>query len=173
MNLADFFGNGCTQRALTRRSVMQKASPVDAGLDRKQSSRPPILDHLHSKSDEDLLTIFRNCVRALTNGPNENAVQVVRGIEQEWQRRLKGSSCDPRPNEGMLAALGYHVGSNGEKLAVRRRILKHVLEGELLVVGSVAYTAEWGRPSTQKRFDKLTRFFTGMLEAARNNPSMT
>jgi hypothetical protein len=152
---------------------MQKASPISTGSESGLSSRPPVLDLLQSKSDADLLIIFKNCVRALAKGPNENAVQVIRGIEEEWQGRLKGWSSDPRPNEGMLASLGYHVGNNGETLAVRRRILKHVLEGELPVVGSVAYTAEWGRPLTQQRFDKLTRFFMNMLDGARNNPGMT
>ena len=150
---------------------MQEALSVKP--ESRQSSRPAILDLLQSKSDADLLIIFQNCVRALAKGTNENAVKVVQGIEREWQRRLKAWSYDPRPSEGMLSALGYHVGNNGEKLAVRRRILKHVLEGELPVVGSVAYTAEWGRPLTRKRFDKLSRFFVNMLEGTGNNPGMT
>lgn len=147
---------------------MEEALPAKS----KQSNRPLVLDLLHSKSDADLLIIFNNCVRTLAKGANENALQVVQGIEHEWQRRLKGWSSDPRPSEGTLAALGYHVGNNGEKLAVRRRILRHVLEGQLPVVGSVSYTAEWGRPLTQQRFDKLTRFFMNMLEGSRNNPGM-
>jgi hypothetical protein len=151
--------------------MQKKALPAKS--ESKQPNRPSVLDLLQGKSDADLLIIFNNCVRTLAKGTNENAVQVVQGIEQEWQRRLKGWSSDPRPNEGMLAALGYHVGNNGEKLAVRRRILKHVLEGELPVVGSVAYTAEWGRPLSRQRFDKLTRFFMNMLEGAGNNPGMT
>jgi hypothetical protein len=73
----------------------------------------------------------------------------------------------------MLAALGYHVGENGEKLPIRRRILRHVVEGELPVVVSISYTAEWGRALTPERLEKLTRFFVGMLEAARGNPDKT
>jgi hypothetical protein len=148
---------------------MTNASPVDVRAAQTQSRRPPVLNHLQSKSDRELLIIFQNCIRALTKGPNEDARQVIGGIELEWQRRAETVSLDPRPAEGMLAALGYHVGINGEKMAVRRRILKHVLEGELPLVGSAAYTAEWGKPLTRARLDKLTRFFYGMLESAQNN----
>ena len=95
---------------------MTNASPVDVRAAPRESGRPPVLDHLQSKSDRDLLIIFQNCIRALTKGPNEDATQVIRGIELEWQRRAETVSLDARPDEGMLSALGYHVGINGEKL---------------------------------------------------------
>jgi hypothetical protein len=152
---------------------MKTVSLVRAMSKDEPLRRPRILDLLPSKNDADLLIIFQNCVRASARGPNEEARQVLLGLEQEWQRRAKSPTFYPPPTEGMLAALGYHVGINGESLAVRQRILEYVLEGELPVVSSVAYTAEWGRPLTRRRFEKLTKFFLGMLEAAQNNRDMT
>ena len=140
----------------------------------REPRRPIILDHLQSKNDEDLLNIFKNCMRALTKGPDEKASLVIDGLEREWKRRLSRSTYSIfRPDTGMLAELGYHVGNNGERLSVRRQILKHVVERELPVVGSVAYTSEWGRPKTRQRVEKLTNFFIGMIESARGNRDMT
>jgi hypothetical protein len=51
-----------------------------------------------------------------------------------------------RPNDGMLATLGYRVGSmNGEK-GLSVGILKHLIERQIPMVGSPAYTEEWGAP---------------------------
>jgi hypothetical protein len=136
--------------------------------------RPVILDRLQSKNDEDLLNIFKNCMRVLAGGPNEEASLVIEGLQREWERRVSRSTYTiVRPNVGMLAELGYRVGNNGERLSVRRQILKHVVERGLPVVGSVAYTAEWGKPKTRERVQKLTNFFVGMIENARGNPDMT
>jgi hypothetical protein len=144
---------------------MQEKSPPT------MAARPAVLQNLDSRTDADLLIIFNNCVRVLAKGAGENAQLVVAAVEKEWQRRAQAWSGDARPSEGMLAALGYHVGNNGESLTVRRRILRHVIEGELPIVGSVAYTSEWGRPGTQRRFEKLLRVLSNMVESARNNPS--
>src|SRR5690242_11538479 len=119
----------------------------------KRAGTPAVLQNLDGRSEADLLIIFTNCARLLAKGPSENAQLVVAAVEKEWQRRAQVWSGDARPNEGMLSALGYHVGNNGESLAVRRRILRHVIEGELPIVGSVAYTSEWGGPGTQTRFE--------------------
>jgi hypothetical protein len=60
------------------------------------------------------------------------------------------------------------VGSvKGEKTPIRRQILSHLLELQLPMVGSPAYTDEWGTPKSPKRYWKLNRF----LESQLNNPS--
>ena len=79
-------------------------------MQEKSPPRPAVLQNLDSRSDADLLAIFNDCIRILAKGENENAQLVVAAIEKEWQRRTQASSSDARPNEGMLAALGYHVG---------------------------------------------------------------
>ncbi|MGJ4913305.1 hypothetical protein ACQR10_06255 [Bradyrhizobium sp. HKCCYLRH2060] len=146
---------------------MQKKTPAGP------ADRPAVLQNLERRSDADLLNIFKNCVRLLAKGENRNAQLVQAAIEKEWRRRIKTWSGDARPSEGMLAALGYHVGNNGESLAVRRRILRHVIEGDLPVIESVAYTNEWGGPGSQQRLEKLMRVLSNMVEGARNNPSKT
>jgi hypothetical protein len=134
------------------------------------AARPAVLQNLNSRSDADLLNIFKNCVRLLAKGENQDAQLVRTAIEEEWQRRAQTWSGDARPSEGMLAALGYHVGNEGESLAVRRRILMHVVEGKLPIIESVAYTSEWGAPGTQKRLEKLMRVLSNMMGHARDNP---
>jgi hypothetical protein len=56
---------------------------------------------------------------------------------------------------------------NGEKTPIRRQVLKLVLEQlQLPIVGSPAYTDEWGEPNSSKRYEKLIRF----LESQLSNP---
>ena len=54
----------------------------------------------------------------------------------------------------------------GQKTPIRRQILKHLLERQLPMVGSPAYTEEWGAPKSSKRYEKLTR----VLESQLSNP---
>ncbi len=131
-----------------------------------------VIENIPKKSDEDLLAIFNNAAKALSKGPNLEAAAVIKAIGDEWKNRLvhvrAGTRSTERPNEGMLATLGYRVGSvNGEKTPIRRQILKLVLEQlQLPMVGSPAYTDEWGEPKSTKRYEKLIRF----LESQLTNP---
>jgi hypothetical protein len=75
----------------------------------------------------------------------------------------------------MLATLGYHVGSvSGERTSVRRKILSRVLEEQLPMVGSPAYTYEWGTPNSAKRYQKLVHVFESQINnpANHNKPNM-
>jgi hypothetical protein len=67
----------------------------------------------------------------------------------------------------MLAEFGYHVGQKGEKTAIRRIILALVVEGELPIVASPAYTAQWGAPNSSQRYRKLINF----LQAQTTKPA--
>jgi hypothetical protein len=72
-------------------------------------------------------------------------------IEREWKKRLelarKGNYKAGTPSEGMLAKFGYHVGAvNGVEIDARRKILRHFVESQLPMVGSPAYSDEWGEP---------------------------
>jgi hypothetical protein len=124
-------------------------------------------------SDEELLNLFTNAIVKLTNEPNAAASSVKAAVEREWKKRLdrarKGRYSPVTPQIGMLATLGYRVGKvNGEKGSVRRKILAHVIEGELPMVGSPAYTDEWGTPRSQERYRKLIHFFDGQLNNSAN-----
>jgi hypothetical protein len=132
-----------------------------------------VIEKIPKMSDEDLLNLFRNAAKSLTKSPNHEAASVIKVIGNEWTKRLDqaraGTSSTERPNDGMLATLGYRVGSvNGEKTPIRRKILELILEQlQLPIVGSPAYTDEWGDPNSSKRYNKLVRF----LESQLTNPS--
>ena len=123
-------------------------------------------------SEKDLFNLFHNATRNLSKAPNIAAETVIAAVASEWQKRLDraraGKYSPVRPNDGMLATLGYRVGSvKGEKTPIRRQIPSHLLELQLPMVGSPAYTDEWGTPKSPKRYWKLNRF----LESQLNNPS--
>src|ERR1700681_4864087 len=108
-----------------------------------------IIEKIPKMNDEELLVLFHNAASMLSTGQNPAAESAVDAVEHEWKKRLEraraGTHLAARPNEGMLATLGYRVGSvNGEKTPNRRRILKQLLERQLPMVGSPTYTDEWG-----------------------------
>src|SRR5258705_9866693 len=112
----------------------------NAGL-RKVGPMPSIITKIPTMTDAELLNLFKNAINKLAIGPNTLAQSVKDNVEREWQRRLNrvraGGYSGTRPKEGMLATLGYHVGSTiGEKTATRRILLAHVIEGELPLVSS-------------------------------------
>jgi hypothetical protein len=124
-------------------------------------------------TDEELLSLFNNASRLISENKNVAAANsTIATIEAEWEKRARAgqpqSNSYGSPAVGMLATLGYHVGSTtGERKAVRRRILKHVMEGFLPLVGTRDYTEGWGPPNSKKRHWKLTQ----VLESQRNNPA--
>jgi hypothetical protein len=131
----------------------------------------PIIPKLR---DDQLLNLFINATRILSARPDVEARRVILAIEHEWKRRLDraraGKYLPQNPKIGMLGTLGYHVGAvQGAKTTIRRQILKHVLEGQLPMVGSPAYTDEWGSPNSQKRYLKLSRVLESFLRDKNNN----
>jgi hypothetical protein len=132
---------------------------------------PRIFAQIPTMSEADLFKLFKNACRELANGPNDLAQSILTAIGTEWKRRrdllLGLEICLTRPNEGMLSALGYHVGEKGERATIRRKILARAIEGELPMIGSPAYTAEWGAPNSRQRYRKLTNF----LQAQITNPA--
>ena len=138
-----------------------------------------IIEKIPKMRDEDLVVLFGHAANKLSTEPNLEAESVIAAIEREWILRLDraraGTHSTARPAEGMAAKMGYRVGSvNGEKTPNRRRILTHLLERQLPMVGSPAYTDEWGAPKTIKRYEKLTRFLESQLSnpANINRPNM-
>src|SRR5690349_12305450 len=102
---------------------------------------------LQTESYEQLLQRFLNSIRLIANMKNvENAQLLIADIQAEWQRRRISGDAVPdhdRPEQGVLGALGYHVGhSQGQPTGTRQLILKFLLEGELPMVHSASYMAE-------------------------------
>lgn len=126
-----------------------------------------IVQRIPKMSDEELLNLFKNAVRMLSNSANAEAESVLAAVAKEWKLELDGAVAGQffteRPTKGMLHELGYRVGQEGEKTPIRRQILKRVIELELPLVSSPAYTHEWGTPNSSKRYWKLTRFLEGQL----------
>ena len=125
---------------------------------------PKITAQIPKMSDDELFNLFKNAIRLLAKDENDAARSVINAIGREWQRRLEraraGKYSPETPQVGMLATLGYHVGQvSGEPMAVRRKILAHLMEERLPFVGSPAYTDEWGSPKSRKRYHKLVDFF--------------
>jgi hypothetical protein len=130
--------------------------------------------NLEKLSDAELFGLFKNANRMLSRGPNIQVDSVIAEIEREWKNRSKmvraGVHEYTSPQEGMLATLGYHVGNqNGERTPVRCLILKQVIERELPLVQSPAYTDEWGPPKSSKRYHKLVRVIESQLSNSRHN----
>ena len=105
------------------------------------------------------------------------AIELRDAIIREWTSRNHDSALDPehfpwpstdapmgignvdpkswRP-EGMLAFLGYHVGTTqGLEQSSRRAILDTVFLSELPPLNGPSYMQEWGTPNTGKRLSKL------------------
>jgi hypothetical protein len=125
-----------------------------------------IIENIPTMSDEQLLNVFNNAIRKLAKNAAADAEAVVAAVEREWELRMERVQVGllaERPTKGMLHELGYKVGEYGEAAPIRRMILKHVLERELPLVSSPAYTKEWGAPNSPQRYRKLVRFLEGQL----------
>ena len=131
-----------------------------------------VLDLIPEKDDNKLLVLFHNAQDILSGrrkAPKEKvrkAQIVINAIEKEWQLRVQlaatGDYKGTLPDIGMLKTFGYTVGNNGEPKWHRKDLLRIVFESELPLVSSPAYTLEWGKPKTRKRFNKLQRTLWGL-----------
>lgn len=68
---------------------------------------------------------------------------------------------------GMLSFMGYQVGASSPLTASERRaILAYVYRGQLPLVLSPAYTAEWGAPSSRARLVKMKNSISTFIDNA-------
>lgn len=78
-----------------------------------------IIEKIPKLKDEELLVLFHNAASKLSTEPNLAAERVIAAIEHEWKKRLDraraGTYSTARPNDGMLATLGY-TGQGGPSL---------------------------------------------------------
>jgi hypothetical protein len=91
------------------------------------------------------------------------AASALAAIEREWRKRVDRARTNSHRSDalpvGILLTLGYRVGStNGAPTTVRRRILKHVLDGQLALVDSLAYTANGDQQIQQSDIQSLFSF---------------
>lgn len=123
-------------------------------------------DSAASLEFEKLITLWHNAL-SYNNSDKGNLVRDI--VEQEWTTRevdLHERSNGFVPETGLLAALGYRVGSTrGLKSELRQEILKRVYNAELPLVYSRTYMAQWGKPNSSHRKRKLVNTLVGFIES--------
>lgn len=157
---------------------------------KRQAARLP------AHGDGELITIWLRFSRYLSGvRASERAARgraFLAALEAEWDRRkitaeggevffrwpttlvseMMGASavsvgCPP---SGMLAAFDYHVGkTHGLTSAARRQILCFLFEDRLPLIYDTSYTAEWGRPATATRLQKLAETMAALVRNAKRN----
>lgn len=74
------------------------------------------------------------------------------------------------PPQGILKAMGYKVGKNGESPTVRRSRLSRVMEArDLPKVGPEDYMAEWANPNTCARLRKIAHSIASFARNAKRH----
>ncbi|MEZ9819875.1 putative dsRNA-binding protein [Shewanella sp. 10N.286.45.A1] len=77
------------------------------------------------------------------------------------------------PKVGILRAVGYRVGKNGEKQYTRHTLLGYVLSEKLPLVDGKRYMAQWEHPNTTSRLKKLANTIAALTRnAKRKNMDM-
>ena len=132
-----------------------------------------IIQKIPNMSDDELLTLFKNAFDLIERRKNEEqANHVLREIQKEWELRLAkqivGEYKSDRPQIGLLSSLGYSVGESGVRTKRRRLIIDYIINETLPFVGSPSYMAEWGKPSTKKRYNKLQTVLSEMIFQNKN-----
>ncbi len=126
-----------------------------------------LVNKIPHMDDNKLLKLFLNAQRQKLRG-NPDAIYVIDSIQSEWRSRLEkaknGDYKATMPDKGMLATFGYHVGLSGEPKKFRLEILRTIFTSDLPVVGSPAYTLEWGERLSRTRFLKMRKTLIGLIE---------
>ena len=91
-----------------------------------------ILKNIPSMDDNAICRLFVNAQRLLLkNKENSDAKLVLQAIKVEWEKRLKlfesGNYKATTPENGVLSVVGYKVGNEGEKPAIRQQMLDYIM----------------------------------------------
>lgn len=70
---------------------------------------------------------------------------------------------------GLLSAIGYRVGNNGEKKAIRHDLLDYVFKTDLPTKIDPEYLSEWGDKKSPKRLYKLLNSLSAFIANAKSN----
>lgn len=123
-------------------------------------------ENVASLDFEKLVTLWHN---ALTYKDPRKGGPVRDIVEQEWIKReigLPKNSNEVVPETGLLAALGYRVGStHGKAPKLRHAILARVFNAGLPFVHSRNYMAQWGEPNSWQRRRKLENTLVAFIES--------
>jgi len=134
-----------------------------------------IVAKIPSMDDNKLMTLFKNAHRENKKG-NPNALAVLGAIQDEWRSRIQrarsGNYKATMPKKGMLSAFGYSVGASGVVRNKRLELLDLIFESDLPIVGSPAYTIEWGEKSSKERYLRMHRTLIGLVNSNKNFESM-
>ena len=121
--------------------------------------------------DKKLLKLFVNAAKRLDS--DERASIVLAEIQKEWNKRKeqaeKGLYKADMPDIGMLKTFGYAVGNSGVDKKDRIELLTLIFVSDLPLVGSPAYTAEWGNKCSQERLTKLDRTLRTLIFKAKKD----
>ena len=153
---------------------------------------------LPARTDFQLIGIWENLVREVagrTDAETPRALLEMRAaLESEWRARAgnraegdwfrwpnanvvySDGSLGPTgwPHEGVLAAVGYHVGIEyGRSEAERRWLLDHVFARTLPPIHSAAYLASWGLPASTDRLRKLAQAISTFARNAKHKQMST
>jgi hypothetical protein len=104
-------------------------------------------------------------------------VELVRRIEELIQQGFPWPTTDAPggsggleiepPAVGLLTKHGYRVGRSGLPEQERRMLLDNIYLDELMPVNSSEYMAEWGRPKTGPRLQKLAEVLAAETRSAK------
>lgn len=146
-------------------------------------------EHLERRSDKELIVLWRNIQRYHKTQVKPSKVALGR-IEKEWRRRATANEAgvdgyfpwpsteatvgpgsfaqEGWPASGLLAFLGYHVGStHGIDVRSRQSILAGVFRGPIPPVGSFQYYQSWGRDQSAERLKKLAESLAAFARNAK------
>ncbi len=131
-----------------------------------------------SLSDESLVTMYQNCLRAIIEKTKfaVSAREKLPMILEEMALRTEAAQRTyyvETPTVGLLKTLGYRVGNNGEREKYRRQLLDYAVSSDLPFVGTISYSLSWGAPLSPTRFYKLVRTLEAFVGNAKNRPGMT
>ena len=131
------------------------------------------LKNIPKLNDEKLRRLFLRAIEYCVAGKDvDDAERIIDSIQTEWAHRLiafrAGKYKATTPQDGMLSAVGYHVGIvQGKSEPVRHKLLDYIITGTLPPAGSPPYYEEWGEPLSKTRYRKLHRVIT--VQASSND----
>jgi hypothetical protein len=164
---------------IVRRWFSENMSTMRLDSDVGYKELSELKEDISLRTHSELLEIYAKCIEEIANGDNEKTEDGNRlrtKVFSEWQRRSEEALVDEyfdwpsteaplglghmgaiaSPADGMLSALGYHVGeTNGRPDHIRCIILDDIFSSCLPPINGRAYMAEWSSPASASRLQKM------------------
>jgi hypothetical protein len=158
---------------------------------------PHLISILPTRSHEDLLGIYRNCINRMSGWKRAETslpiLELHKAVLEEWERRTEsllkdegyfewpttevangdGSlSSDAWHSIGMLSVLGYRVGTTEGLPEIQRHfVLDQAFCISLPPLNGPAYMTEWAAPVTASRLKKLAETLAALTRNAKRRRS--